>query len=87
MTDAPHLHTFSEPLGDPERPYARRCRDCGEPQQYRNPPSGGVVFSDVLIDKDDLRELIGAYRAQAAMPDESAEELCDRLELLLDAAQ
>lgn len=74
------FHTFDVPVAG--SPYARQCRDCGESQRYKA-PTGGGRDPFVIVDERDLRELIDAYRGQAAMPDEGAEALCDRLELLL----
>lgn len=74
-------HTYSVPTGDGG--YGRRC-ECGSPQRYK--PSAGkpAVFTDVLVEAEDLRELIEHYRATCAMPDPAGDELADRLEALLD---
>lgn len=69
----------------PGAPHGRQCQ-CGERQVFTAPTGKGVEFSDVLVEADDLRALIAAYRGQAAMPDEGVEALCDRLELLLPEA-
>ncbi len=74
------VHTFSTPVEG--KPHARQCRFCAEPQVYR-PPTGGGRDPFVMVDEADLRELIECYRGQAAMPDERAKALCDRLESLL----
>ncbi len=53
-----HLHTYSEPVEG--APNARQCGECGEAQVYRPPVAGQRVaeFSDVFVDKDDLRLLL-----------------------------
>lgn len=79
-----HLHNYSVPLAGPSGPHSRCCEICGEPQVYRPPTGKGRDFPDALVDKADLRFLIDSYRGQAAMPCEVTDELCDRLELLLD---
>lgn len=76
-------HTFDVPVAG--SPFARQCSTCGERQRY-NPPTGQGRDPFVLVDEGDLRELIGAYRDQAAMSDEGALALCDRLEALLSKA-
>jgi hypothetical protein len=72
-------HHYSVPLEDDQ--WARRC-ECGEIQRYKPHVGKPSVFTDVLVEAEDLRELIDGYRGQAAMPDAGMDELCDRLELL-----
>jgi hypothetical protein len=81
MTEPQHLHHFVDGVClDPRAVPA----PCGERQVYRPPTGQRATLPDVLIDKADLRDLIGRYRDQCAMPDSGGDALCDRLELLLD---
>lgn len=53
---AKHLHTFTEPVED--KPHARQCSECGEPQVFNLGKGRGPAFTDVLVEKADLRALL-----------------------------
>lgn len=76
-----HLHHFIDGICSGA---AARPKPCGDAQKFRFRAGDGPQFSDVLVEKDDLRELIERYRGQCAMPDADGDALCDRLEELLD---
>lgn len=78
-----HLHNFSVPVSADE-PHARLCESCGERQVYTPPVGQGEFPYVMMVKKDDLRALIGAWREGGSWPDLSIWEVCDRLELLLD---
>lgn len=82
-----HLHNFSVPVSADE-PHARLCESCGERQVYRPPTGSGRVFTDVLVDKEDLRGLLdyyeGALEERGFNPD--SDEAVLRVRALLDSA-
>ena len=73
-----HLHTFSE-VHSAERPYARRCRDCDEPQVYRDPPSKTDFPYVMLFKKDDLRALLVTCLVRTG-----PKQFAETLQLILD---
>jgi hypothetical protein len=75
------FHTFSEPVEGV--PFARQCA-CGERQPKAVNQGLGVTFSDVLIEKDDLRELLGWVEGPDYDPHGDFWRLMERVNSLLD---
>jgi hypothetical protein len=76
-------HTYSVPTG--EDGYGRRC-ECGSPQRYK--PSAGkpAVFTDVLVEAEDLRHVLEDAVALLDLHGHDADddEVVTRLYALLD---